>query len=220
VFDYDATGFGEITATLANAIGDGILAKGRARLGFTSTIEVSAADLMTAGGVGADLTMVEGGRQSFRAHGIYDDLQWLDGRTYLDVLIGQSTHTDGSGIIRLDPVGKVAETAEPRPETDAQPVVRADAGDADDREHGAHVPELRQQVVHPVEAAAVADDPGHPTEQKRAAPGHALDGDEQRHEEDPVEVELPDADVAEKPERPGKHRKQPALHRQSLTRAP
>lgn len=110
VFLHDVTQYGVITAAKANAIGDGILAKGRARLGWTSSINPDPTQLLTSGGVPADLSMVEGGRQLLRGHGIYDDLQWLDGRTYLDVLIGQSTYTDGDGVIKLDPVGKVAET--------------------------------------------------------------------------------------------------------------
>lgn len=112
VFLHDVTGYGIITAAKANAIGDGVLAKGRARLGWTSSIEVTPTELLTSGGVPADLSMVQGGLESIRVHGIYDEPQWLDGRTYLDVLIGQSTYTDGEGVIRLDPVGKVAETLE------------------------------------------------------------------------------------------------------------
>lgn len=112
VFMHDITGYGVIAASKANAIGDGILTKGRARLGWTSSIEVTSSELLTSGGVPAALSMVEGGRQLLRVHGIYDDLYWLDGRTYLDVLIGQSTYTEGEDVIRLDPVGKVAETLE------------------------------------------------------------------------------------------------------------
>jgi hypothetical protein len=112
VFMHDVTAYGEITAAAASIIGDGILAKGRARLGWTSSIEVSSSELLTNGGVSADLAKVEGGRQLLRVHGLYDNLQWLPGRTHLDVLIGESVYTDGDDVITLNPVGKVAETLE------------------------------------------------------------------------------------------------------------
>lgn len=107
---HDVTAYGVISAARANAIGDGILAKGRARLGWTSTITVTASDLLSAGGVPADLSMVVGGREMVRIHGIYDDVQYLGGRTYLDVVIGESKFTDGENEMPLAPVGKVAET--------------------------------------------------------------------------------------------------------------
>lgn len=112
VFMHDITAYGVVAALKAQLIGDGILAKGRARLGWTSSIEVTPTELLTSGGVPGDLTMVEGGRQLLRVHGLYDDVKWLDGQTYLDVVIGESVHTDGSGVITLSPVGKVAETPE------------------------------------------------------------------------------------------------------------
>lgn len=109
-FQHDVTAYGVISAARANAIGDGILLKGRARLGWTNSIEVGSVELLTAGRVPADLTMVEGGRQMLRVDGIYDDVQFLGGHTYLDVVIGESVHTDGSGVISLSPVGAVADT--------------------------------------------------------------------------------------------------------------
>lgn len=111
-FMHDVTAYGVIATALAEAIGDGILLKGRARLGWTSSIEVTTFELLTTGGVPADLSMVEGGRHAVRVHGIYDDIVDLSGRTYLDVVIGESVYTDGSGVISLAPVGKSAETLE------------------------------------------------------------------------------------------------------------
>lgn len=109
---HDVTAYGAITSTRAQDIGNGILAKGRARLGWTSTLELTATELLTPGDMPADLTTVEGGRTLIRVFGIFDEWQWLQGRTYLDVLVDVSTYQAGAPTITLAPLGKVAETPE------------------------------------------------------------------------------------------------------------
>lgn len=122
-FMFDATPLGVINATRATNIGQGLLAKGRARLGWTSSIQVTSNELLTAGGVPVDLSMVTGGQDLLRIWVGYDDVQYLDGRSYLDILIGESTYTDGSGVISLAPLGKVAETMEEIAEETARGLV-------------------------------------------------------------------------------------------------
>lgn len=100
----DLTTQGVITEAKANAILDGLLLKGRARPAFTNSVDVSPDMLLSAGGVPADLTMVQAG-QMVRSHGFYDDSRYLDGRTYLDWIIGETAHADGSGVITLSPLG-------------------------------------------------------------------------------------------------------------------
>jgi hypothetical protein len=40
----------------------------------------------------------------------YDDVVALDGRTYLDVVIGSTAYADGSDVLTIGPVGSVAQT--------------------------------------------------------------------------------------------------------------
>lgn len=100
----DLTTQGVVSEAKANAILDGLLLKGRARPAFTNSVDVSPEMLLSAGGVPADLTMVQAG-QLVRSHGFYDDTRYLDGRTYLDWIIGETAHADGSGVITLSPLG-------------------------------------------------------------------------------------------------------------------
>lgn len=105
----DLIDLGPMTLARAEGFGDGILAKGAPRLGWTSAIEVTAEEILSPGGVPADLTMVRSG-QVVRIHGLFDDLVYLDGRTYLDVVIGSTQHDLGSGSLTIGPVSSVAQT--------------------------------------------------------------------------------------------------------------
>lgn len=100
----DLTPLGIITQAKAEAILDGMLAKGKARPAFTESVEVSSSQLLSIGGVPADLSMVEAG-QVVRSYGFFDDIAQLDGRTYLDWLIGETKYADGSDTIMLSPQG-------------------------------------------------------------------------------------------------------------------
>lgn len=100
----DLTSLAVINSAKAEGILDGMLAKGRARPAFTESVEVSSQQLLTAGGVPGDLSMVQAG-QVVRSHGFYDDIAYLSGRTYLDWLIGETKYEDGSDVITLSPQG-------------------------------------------------------------------------------------------------------------------
>lgn len=100
----DLTSLGIITAGKAQNILAGLLAKGRARPAFTTSVDVSANDLLTVSGVQADLSMVQAG-QMVRSHGFYDDITYLNGQTYLDWLIGETSYEAGATTIALAPMG-------------------------------------------------------------------------------------------------------------------
>lgn len=105
----DLTSLGNITLAQAEDYGDGLLAKGAGRLGWTSAIEVTADELLSAGGVRAVLPAVRS-LQGVRIHALYDDLQYLDGRTYLEVNIGSTSYVAESGVLTIGPLGSVAQT--------------------------------------------------------------------------------------------------------------
>lgn len=100
----DLTTQGVMSDAKADAILDGLLAKGRARPAFTNSVEVTPEMLLTSAGVPADLSMVTAG-QMVRAHGFYDDVQFLNGATYIDWIIGETSYADGSGVLTLSPLG-------------------------------------------------------------------------------------------------------------------
>lgn len=106
---WDVTDLGPMTQARAQGLGAGVLAKGRSRLGWVSQIEVSANELLTMGGVPASLPLVRS-LEVVRIHVDYDDMLDLDGRTFVDAMIGQTDYEAGSPTIRLSPVGKVAQT--------------------------------------------------------------------------------------------------------------
>lgn len=100
----DLTTLGVISQAKAESILTGRLAKGLARPSFTKSVDVTPGQLLSRGGVPADLTMVRAG-QVVRSHGLFDDIRFLNGKSYLDWLIGETRHEDGSGVITLSPVG-------------------------------------------------------------------------------------------------------------------
>ena len=99
----DLTTQGVMSEAKANAILDGMLAKGRARPAFTDSVDVTPEMLLTSGGVPADLTMVQAG-QLVRAHGMLGDPR-AGGATYLDWVIGETAYADESDVITLSPLG-------------------------------------------------------------------------------------------------------------------
>jgi hypothetical protein len=103
----DATSLGVISAARAADIGQGILDKGRSRLGWTNPIEVSSNDLTNLYGQPADVSMVEAGH-SLTVHGVFDDIQFLDGQTSLDLIIGETNYVDGSDVVTLSPLDMAA----------------------------------------------------------------------------------------------------------------
>lgn len=105
----DATGLGVITSARATDIGEGLLTKGRSRLGWTQALEVASTQLLTMGDRPADLSLVKS-HEMVRVHGINDDLRFLFGRSYLDVVIGETNYADGADTISLSPMGSVAQS--------------------------------------------------------------------------------------------------------------
>lgn len=108
-YPLDLTPLGPMDLARAQGYAQGVLDKGKARLGWTSPIEVSTSDIMTAGGERADLTLVRSG-QVARAFLGFDDIVSLGGRTHLDVAIGSTSYADESNVLTIGPVGSVAQT--------------------------------------------------------------------------------------------------------------
>ena len=105
-FGVDLTGLGIITNLRAAAILEGMLAKGKARTGYTNRLEMDRTQLLTAGGVPAHLAAVTAG-QMLRLNGFFDEGRSLAGKTYVDIVIGETDYVDGEDVITLAPVGLV-----------------------------------------------------------------------------------------------------------------
>lgn len=103
-YGVDLTGLGVITGARATAILQGMLAKGRARLGWTNGVEVTPGQLRTAGGGRAHLRSVRAGHM-VRLHGILD--AQLETRMSLSFVIGEANHR-ADGTLAITPVGLVA----------------------------------------------------------------------------------------------------------------
>lgn len=105
-FGVDLTGLGVITNVRAAAILEGMLAKGKARTGYTNRIEVAASQLLTMGGSPAHLPGMTAGPM-VRLNGFFDDSRLLSGKNYVDIVIGETEYVDGEDAIVLAPVGLV-----------------------------------------------------------------------------------------------------------------
>ena len=99
----DLTSLGVITEAKAEAILDGLLAKGAARPAFTKAITVADGMLLNVNGAPVDLSTVTAG-QVVRSSGLYDDVADL-GQSHLDWVIGETAYEAGSGVISLSPLG-------------------------------------------------------------------------------------------------------------------
>lgn len=100
----DLTTMGRLTLGQATAQLNGILAKGKARQGYTNGAEVNKYQLTTIGGSPAYLPWVKGG-QLVRMFGVLNE-QGLP-VPYLDWVIGESSLADDAETISLTPVGLV-----------------------------------------------------------------------------------------------------------------
>lgn len=107
----DLTPLGNITAGRAQSVLAGLLASGRSRLTFTDRLEVDSNQLLTAGGRPAPLSMVRAG-DLVRAYGLEAYSQWLNGKPWLDFVIGEATWANGSDVISIAPVGLAPRTWE------------------------------------------------------------------------------------------------------------
>jgi hypothetical protein len=106
-YGVDGTPRGLLTSTQAAALGTGLLAKGKARLGYTNAVEVSRYQLTTPGGTPAYLPFVKAG-DLVRMFGVRNEQgQPLN---YVDWVIGETHYEAGSETIGLAPVGLVGRT--------------------------------------------------------------------------------------------------------------
>lgn len=99
----DMTALGSISTGRVDARLAGLLARGRSSLRFTDRFEVSSSDLLTMGGNPAALSNVRAG-EVMRVHGLRNYSQWLSGKSYLDVVLGEVTWRSGASTITLTPL--------------------------------------------------------------------------------------------------------------------
>ena len=108
----DGTPLGPMTSTTADGITAGLLADGMARPSFTNTIEATPWTLLTWGGKPADVSLVKCG-QRVRLAGVFDNTHDLDGKTWLDVTVGETVKTwsgDRCRSLTISPAGLVPRT--------------------------------------------------------------------------------------------------------------
>lgn len=103
----DLTPLGLLTSGQALAQLNGLLAKGKARQGYTNGVEVTRYQITTPGGTPAFLPFVMAG-DKVRQFGVLDE-QGLP-LPFLEWVIGEKSYEAGSGAITLTPVGLVART--------------------------------------------------------------------------------------------------------------
>lgn len=101
----DLTPYGPLSAARATAKANGILALGRARLGWSNVVEVGPYQLTTLGGIPADLTMVQAG-QVVRVP-MWDEMTALP---YRDLVLGQVDHRAGARSVTIAPVDTTPKT--------------------------------------------------------------------------------------------------------------
>lgn len=100
----DLTGLGALTNAKVDSIGDGMLLKGKARLGWTNSLEVAQGELLTTGGVPVDINTIRAPGMVLRQHNTWDDTRDLHGKLHIDVPIARTVHKQGSRTVELQPV--------------------------------------------------------------------------------------------------------------------
>jgi hypothetical protein len=101
-------GAGAVSTATAQAWADGIMARVKGRLGWTNGLTLTSEEILTMGGMPADLSKVAedvGSGCMVRLHGIWSDLLEFTGQTYLDVIISEARYVDGAQTIDLSPQG-------------------------------------------------------------------------------------------------------------------
>jgi hypothetical protein len=106
-FPVDLTPMGPMPTSNAQTIVNTILAKSKGRLAWTSGLTLTSNELLSIGGVPADLSLVEAG-QMVRIQGVFSDLLEYNGQTYLDFIIGETRYTYGEPTIDINPLGLAA----------------------------------------------------------------------------------------------------------------
>lgn len=103
----DFTDRGAVSSSTAQGWTDQTLALLKGRLGWTNGLTLTSNQLLSMGGVPAELSMVEAG-QMLRINGIYNDLLAYNGQMWLDIIIGETRYTDGAESIQVNPLGLAA----------------------------------------------------------------------------------------------------------------
>jgi len=103
----DATTLGVITGAKAAGVGDGMIARGKARYAWTQAAEPSRLQITTPGGTPAYLPFVKAG-QMVRLHDVLNE-QGLP-VSYVDFIIGRTEYAAGSDTIKIAPAQLAART--------------------------------------------------------------------------------------------------------------
>jgi hypothetical protein len=104
-FAVDGRNLGGVSTATATATAQGLLDKGKARLGWTNPVKPSRWQLTTPGGTPAYLPIVKAG-QMVRLHGVRNEQGLI--LPYVDFVIGETTYSVDSDEITLSPVGMAA----------------------------------------------------------------------------------------------------------------
>lgn len=97
----DLTPLGRISSTKAQNVVNGILAKSKARTGWTNGVTVTADQVTSPGGIPASLATVTAG-QMVRLQGLLDQRGIA---TYTDIVLGETVWDVDEGTLQLNPVG-------------------------------------------------------------------------------------------------------------------
>lgn len=104
-YPVDLTPLGLMSGTAAAVIGNGMLAKGKARLGYTNGVEVTRYQIATVGGSPACLAMVKAG-DMVRQYGVQNEQPGAP-MSHVNWVIGETNYEAGSETLTLTPVGLV-----------------------------------------------------------------------------------------------------------------
>lgn len=103
-FPADVTSLGPMTTARAQDFADGLLAKGKGRMGWVNGLEIAEGALTTPGGGLVDLSLVEAG-QMVRLVGMVDQLLPYTGQTWLDVMLSEVRYESGARKVPVAPMG-------------------------------------------------------------------------------------------------------------------
>lgn len=104
----DITGRGQVTATKAGKIAEGIWRKMNGNSGWTNGLSVNRSQVTTPGGIAANLALIKAG-DAMRLLGVPDPRGLAH---HVDVVIGETDYDWTAGTIQLNPVGLAARTFE------------------------------------------------------------------------------------------------------------
>jgi hypothetical protein len=104
----DITNRGELTATAAGKIAEGVWRKMNGHSGWTNGLTVTRSQVTTPGGIAANLALIKAG-DTMRLLGVPDP-RGLN--HHIDVVIGDTEYDWSAGTIQLNPVGLAARTFE------------------------------------------------------------------------------------------------------------